>query len=159
MIFRPYAAADRVECLRLFRSNVPRYFTVPEEGDFARWLDQMDGLLPTPPGDVVEYGVIGGGDGLLACGGWGIRAGEQHATLIWGMVDAACHGRGIGRALTEHRLTAFDAAFPGCPIRIDTSHHTAPFYARFGFDPLRITPDGYAPGLHRWDMERPARAR
>lgn len=155
MLLRPYQPADRTECLRLFRSNMPKYFTVQEEADFGQWLDQMEGKIPTPPGDVVHYYVVEEAGRLHACGGWGIRAGEQHATLIWGMVDNARHGEGIGQALTGHRLAAAEAAYPGWPIRIDTSQHTAAFYARFGFAVQRITEDGYAPGLHRWDMERP----
>ena len=34
-------------------------------------------------------------------------------------------------------------------VLIDTSQHTAPFFARFGFEALRTIPDGYEPGLVR----------
>lgn len=37
-------------------------------------------------------------------------------------------------------------------VALDTSQHTRPFYERLGFRTVRVTPDAYAPGLHRYDM-------
>ncbi len=149
---RPYVPADRTACLRTFRSNQPKFFTIAEEDYFTQWLDQMDGNTPMPPGDEAHYFVAESGGEVLACGGWGIRAGADHATLIWGMVDNAHHGEGVGQTLTQHRLDGFRAAHPGMDITIDTSHHTAPFYARFGFVSEKFTEHGYAPDMHRHDM-------
>jgi ribosomal protein S18 acetylase RimI-like enzyme len=139
--------------MRIFRSNMPRFFTRSEEGDFAGWLDALDGPLGKEDEDDVAYYYVGELQGsVIACGGWGIRTGADHATLIWGMVDAAHHGSGIGRALTRHRLDDFGAAYPSMDMTIDTSHHTEGFYERLGFQTEKITEDGYAPGLHRHDM-------
>ncbi len=149
---RSYTPADRAACLRIFKSNQPKFFTVAEEADFVQWLDQMDGRIPMPPDDEAYYFVVEDAGRLIACGGWGIRAGTSHATLIWGMVDGARHGQGAGQALTAHRLGGFRAAHSGMDITIDTSQHTAAFYARFGFVTEKFTEDGYAPGLHRHDM-------
>jgi hypothetical protein len=38
-------------------------------------------------------------------------------------------------------------------IRIAASHRSAPFFARFGAETVRETPDGWGPGMHRIDME------
>jgi len=54
--------------------------------------------------------------------------------------------------LTAARLRTACAA-PGVEqVRFDTSQHTQGFYRRFGFVVEGITPDGYGPGLDRWDM-------
>lgn len=42
---------------------------------------------------------------------------------------------------------------PAERIIIDTSQHSQSFFARFGFQQTCFTPDYYAPGLHRVDME------
>ena len=30
--------------------------------------------------------------------------------------------------------------------------NTPRFYARFGFEPVKVTPDGFGPGIDQWDM-------
>jgi len=37
-------------------------------------------------------------------------------------------------------------------IRLDTSQHSAPFYARQGFTVTQRTPDGFAPGMDEIKM-------
>jgi hypothetical protein len=37
-------------------------------------------------------------------------------------------------------------------VQLGTSQHSKEFFARFGFQTTRVTPDGYAPGLDRYDM-------
>jgi len=151
--FRPYAPTDRAACLRIFRSNMPKFFTEQELDDFAGWLNAVESPLGREADDDVAHYYVGEvADGVMACGGWGIRAGADHATLIWGMVDAMRHGTGLGDALTRYRIAAFRAAYPAMPMTIDTSHHTAGFYERLGFCTEKFTEDGYAPGLHRHDM-------
>jgi GNAT superfamily N-acetyltransferase len=150
---RAYLPSDRTACLCIFRSNQPKYFTASEELDFIRWLDALDGTAPDEKGDgEVHYFVAEAGGKIVGCGGWGVRIGADHATLIWGMVDAAYHSQGIGAALTKYRLENFRVAYPTMDITIDTSHHTAPFYERLGFITEKITKDGYEQGLHRYDM-------
>jgi predicted GNAT family N-acyltransferase len=150
---RPYTRADRNACQEIFRSNIPKYFTQDEDAWFQRWLDTLDGVLPPEDGDGETHYFVLERDGVvLACGGWGIKSGRDHATLIFGMVHRDFLGHGIGQVLTEFRLADFHKAYPGMPITIDTSHHTEGFYARFGFVTERYTENGYGPGLHRHDM-------
>lgn len=149
---RLYTPADRITCLCIFRSNQPKFFTAAEEDYFAAWLDQLDGAKPAPLGDEAYYFVVQQNSDVVACGGWGVRAGVDRATLIWGMVHNSRHGHGIGQALTQHRLDHFRAAHPSMDMTIDTTQHTASFYARFGFATEKFTEDGYEPGMHRHDM-------
>lgn len=141
---RPYEPQDRDACLALFDGNVPRFFALSERADFARFLERLrsDGT----------YLVLEREGRVVACGGLGVSADGAMGELCWGMVDRTCHGQGLGRALTEARLRVA-ATKPGLRrIRLDTSQHTQGFYARFGFRTLSVTPDGYGPGLDRWDM-------
>lgn len=153
VLIRPYTPADYSRCLAIFNSNVPKFFTPGEAEDYARWLSGL-GELPTHRYDKGElhYFVAEQSGSVLACGGWGIREGADHATLVWGAVDNEYHRLGIGHALTEFRISNFRQHYPSFPLTIDTSHHTAPFYEHFGFRTEKFTENGYAPGLHRHDM-------
>ncbi len=144
---RPYRPDDFAACLALFDGNVPKFFAATERADFLRFL-QGHGDLP--------YLVIEEGGAVVACGGIEVTAGTDglmRGSLTWGMVDRARHGLGVGRVLTEARLAAL-RALPGVEVvGIETSQHTAGFYAGFGFKVLAVTPDGFGPGIDRWDME------
>ena len=148
---RNYRPEDREACLAIFRSNIPKFFTEGEEQDYRGWLDELDGIKPAAP-DNGHYYVLEVSGTVLGCGGWGIRDGADHATLIWGAVHKDYQGLGLGDALTRYRLDAFLKEHPAFDMTIDTSQHTAAFYERFGFRTQKITEDGYAKGLHRYDM-------
>ena len=67
------------------------------------------------------------------------------------MVHPARQRQGHGRTLAQARLDRL-RALGITHATLDTSQHTAPFYARLGFREVKRTPDGYGPGLHRVDM-------
>lgn len=140
---RAYRPADRAQCLALFDCNVPRFFAASERPDFERFLDRHDGG---------SYQVLEREGFVVGCGGFAVEEDGKTASLCWGMVDRTLHGTGLGRILTEARLLAA-AAMPGVvQVRLDTSQHTQGFYARFGFETVSVSRDGYGPGLDRWDM-------
>ncbi len=151
ILIRLYSPRDRESCIGIFRSNIPRFFTAAEEADFSGWLDELDGAVPTGGGEA-HYFVAEVDGSVQGCGGWGIRIGADHATLIWGAVHRDHHRAGVGDALTRYRLDHFRRTQPDLELTIDTSQHTAPFYERYGFRTERITNDAYAKGLHRYDM-------
>lgn len=135
-------ASDVEACLEVFDSNVPRFFTPPEREEFREFLT----ALPGP------YFVLPGGEGLDACGGYAVNADTGVADLCWGMVRLDRHGEGLGRALTELRVRRALADPTARRIELATSQHTAGFYERMGFHTVRVTPDGFGPGLDRCDM-------
>ena len=150
LAFRPYTTADAEACLRLFDSNVPRYFDPSERADFAAFL-----AAPTCP-----YLVGIAPDGaVLACGGW-FREDDAPATggLAWGIVDGAWHGRGLGRQLLAVRLDGLRAMEGVDDLVLRTSQHTERFYARSGFEVVRRVPDGHAPGIDLVEMRCDVRA-
>ena len=141
---RAYQAADRNACLALFDGNTPRFFTPEERADFARFLERDAAGW--------SFQVIEQHDRIVACGGYAVGEDGTTAHLCWGMVDRDRHRRGLGRMLTQARLRAA-AAHPGLTqVHLDTSQHSHPFYASLGFETCRVQPDGYGPGLDRYDM-------
>ena len=126
---RPYAASDRDACLALFDGNTPRFFDPSERAGFVAWLEES-----TQPYLVIE------------------RDGNIVASLCWGMVAQDVHGQGLGRALTQARLDAIRTMPQVARVTMNTSQHTQQFYARFGFEPVKVTPDGFGPGIDQWDM-------
>lgn len=142
--FLPYAPAHHEAAVRrLFHSNVPRYFVPQEEADLLDYL-----------GSGHPYFVAFDGEEAVAAGGYALNG--PHAALTWGMVHAARHGQGIGRAFTEFRLREAVRTYPHLPIEIETSQHTAAFYEKLGFRlvaPPQV--DFWAPGLdlHRMRLE------
>lgn len=144
-LHRPYQSTDLDACLRLFDSNTPHYFDPSERELFVRYLGRS-----TQPFFVIERDGV-----IVACGGYAVESDGVTASLTWGMVERSLHGQGLGQALTAVRLAAIRALPQLCQVEINTSQHTQRFYARFGFETVKVTPDGYGPGIDRWDMLLP----
>ena len=140
---RDYVAADRDACLRLFGGNVPDFFAEVERPEYCDFLDALPG-----PYFVVEDEQ----HRVIACGGYAIEPDTGRADLCWGMVKRELQGRGIGRFLLQERLRRMLRAPEVTAVHLDTSQRTRGYYERIGFRVLRVTPNGYAPGLDRCDM-------
>jgi len=145
IVSRPYAADDLPACLAIFDSNVPTFFAPEERADFCQFLESIDT-------EDRPYLVLVRNGSVIACGGLGVEPERKRASLAWGMVDRAFHGQGLGTSLTLARLEQA-RAIPGiAELIMDTSQHTHGFYEKFGFTVTKVTSDGFAPGLDRWDM-------
>ncbi len=143
MDFRPWTPADTAACLAIFHSNHPQFFADHEEAEFLAFLDQQEG----------PYFVVTTTDNrLVASGGFVVEPARGCATLAWGMVDRAYHRTGIGRFLLLKRLERMLQDPWITTIELDTTQHSADFFAKFGFTIQQVTPHGYAPGMNRVDM-------
>lgn len=141
--FRQYQTSDRSACLAIFDSNTPEWFAPHEREHFELFLDNGP----------ESYFVLINRDGIVeGAGGIEVEPERRMAWLTWGMVDPARHRQGLGRLQLEHRLDLLRGIPEVDRVCIDTSHKTAPFFARFGFVAQRIIPDGYADGLDRHEM-------
>ncbi|ANE43886.1 GNAT family N-acetyltransferase [Deinococcus puniceus] len=143
-LIRAFAPADTSVCLALFESNMPTYFLPFERADFEAYLHS--------PG---AYWVVQQAGEPVACGGvWqNFSRPERRAGLAWGMVRRDLHRTGLGSLLLRYRLDALrDMGEAECWI--DTTQHSAPFFARHGFQETKRTPDGYGPGLDEVLMVR-----
>ena len=141
---RTYRAEDMAGCLALFDSNTPRFFDVSERDSFVCFLEDQALRWPYQVSEL---------DGrIVGCGGHAVEPDGASVALCWGLVDNDPHRRGLGRVLTEGRIAAARGT-PGITrVILNTSQHTQGFYARFGFEVETVTPDGFAPGIDRWDM-------
>jgi N-acetylglutamate synthase-like GNAT family acetyltransferase len=137
---RAFESGDLEACMALLHGNVPRFFTVNEASDFRAFLEQ--------PGDYFTLWLDGR---IIGCGGYWLNN-DGTAHLTWGMVDAALHRRGYGQMLLLERLRCIALEAPGTAVILDTTQHSAPFFARYGFQTVRVTPNFYAPGTHRHDL-------
>jgi GNAT superfamily N-acetyltransferase len=135
---RTYQPEDALACMALFDSNLPKFFTTPEREQFAAFLARMD----CPFYVAVADGQIRG------CGGFFVD--DYGVTyLVWGMIHSAWHRQGIGAQLLQWRLDQIRQVPHAWCVLIDTSQHSAPFFARFGFKCYRLIPDGYQAGLDK----------
>ena len=141
--FRSYQASDKEACLRVFESNMPKYFLPAEKEKFSAYLDEFpqDYLLVEDDGRQV---IAGGGYALGLDGG--------AATLCWGMVHKDWHGHGIGQFMLWNRLSKL-AQIPKMKlIRLDATQHSVEFFMKKGFKTYRITQNYYGPDLHHYEM-------
>lgn len=145
---RPFVPADRAACLALFDSNVPGFFLPSERVEFEGWLGQ-----PFDAGESGEYFVLEDMGRIVACGGVWLdpNAADRPAGFSWGMVARDAHRRGYGSSLLRFRLERL-RELGAREAHLDTSQHSAPFFARHGFREVRRVQSGYGPGLDRVDM-------
>lgn len=129
--------------MAVFESNVPEYFLVAERDQFSEFLDALPG-----PYLVIEDAV---GD-IAACGGYALEPGTTTVSLCWGMVRRDRHRTGLGRLLLDARLNRIRSEPGITAIELDTTQHSHGFFERRGFRTRRMIPDGYGPGMHRYDM-------
>ena len=137
---RPYRPEDEAACLAIFASNMPDLFAPEERLEFAEFLKTMSD----------PYFVFEDGEQLVACGGVFLRHDRRTAGLSWGMVERSRHRRGYGKTLLQIRLAWLSVHAPEVEaLTIDTSQHSAPFFAHMGFETQQVERDHYAPGLDR----------
>lgn len=148
---RNYTASDRDACRAIFVSNMPTFFAPEELVDFDDWLD---GYRKKDVSDdtVDAYFVLENDGRLLACGGFFLELSSRLATMTWGMVANDQHGKGYGRQLLLYRIEQIRTILPDATIALDTSQHAYRFFGKLGFSVQKVTPNGYAKGLDRYDM-------
>lgn len=146
MIIRLYQPTDLDPVVAIFRSNIPKYFGPAEEAglhDFLRDFSE-DYYVVEVNGEVVGAGGIALNGDLV----------PPTLSLCWGMVREDHLGTGLGKALTEFRISLSNEKYPGVPMTIGTSQHTRGFYEKLGFRTVEHTPNGYGPGIDICRMRR-----
>ena len=142
----PYNSSHRQACMNAFLSNVPEYFTVPETGQYESWLD----LIQKEEGRH-HYYVAYIHDQLVACGGFSHNE-NNTVSFSWGLVHRHFHKQRIGERLLIYRLQKIREIYPTIDVILDTTQHSYTFFERYGFVTVKYTANGYAPGMHRYDM-------
>lgn len=143
-MIRPYRPEDLGAVVNVFRSNIPKYFTPPEEPGLHEFLGTAhveDYYVLEMDGEVVGAGGIAYND-----------IDPPTVSLCWGMVRQDHLGTGLGKALTEFRIALSREKYPGLPITLGTSQHTEGFYEKYGFRTVEHTPNGFGPGIDNCRM-------
>lgn len=141
--FRPYQPKDETACLAIFDSNCPKFLAPSERDEFRDYIRVNAKRANYLVGELDQK--------IVACGGIFIDPESQAGYFAWGLVLNACHGQGIGHALTRQRMQL--AATKGAKtLHLDTSQHTQGFYEKLGFIATKVTKNGCGEGLDRVDM-------
>lgn len=144
MKLRAYKSTDKQACLAIFDSNVPQYFAKHERIEFVQFLDNP----------ICTYFVVENESAaVIGCGGYHYDPATHESILCWGMVTRDHHKTGVGKFLLRERLKRLCADSDGqAVLRLNTSQHTYGFFEKFGFVVTKIIENGFALGLHEYDM-------
>ncbi len=142
MKFRKYNEDDEANVISIFRSNIPKYFSIEEEAELRNFLADISSI---------EYFVVENEGAIIGAGGISLNK-DQTVSLCWGMVRNDFIGKGLGKQLTEFRINLSHEKFGNLPIVISTSQHTQGFYEKFGFKLTERIEDGFALGIDNCKM-------
>jgi [ribosomal protein S18]-alanine N-acetyltransferase len=146
---RKYTEGDKDDCVKIFKSNVPKFFTEAEIQEFTEFLAKAD--ENTADSRLIYY-VATLDEKVIGCGGIGCYLKKNEASLCWGLIDSSLHRQGYGEMFLKYRLNEIAKYFPNAKIKIDTTQFSAPFFEKYGFETTKITKDFYAEGMDRYDM-------
>ena len=118
MRIEPYQLKYFEDCIKILRSNTPKYIDPSEHSMFMDYLSR----------DRITYFVLFDGLNLIACGGYGLNKQKTKAGLDWGLVQSKYHNKGYGSELLRYRLSHIQSNYPGIDIYLDTSQKTYKFY-------------------------------
>ncbi|MBU6952044.1 GNAT family N-acetyltransferase [Hahella sp. HN01] len=144
MEIKLYSAIHKQDCLRVFDSNLDKYFAPHEREQFVEFLDSV-----TQADDNQYYVALQDGQ-LVGCGG--LRLYQDTVYLSWGMLARTKHKTGLGEQLLRHRLEQATRLHPGKEIVIETSQHTQGFFARYGFAIEKSETNGFGEGIDKVTM-------
>ena len=149
MEFIPYNESFLETCLKLFRSNVPNYFTVDEEAEFVEFLLN----------DEHPYWVVKSNKTIVGCGGIYVSSPsfmrsdfDKEVGFAWGMIHKTYHGKGFGKALAKHRINYLKNNYPERPIVLRTTQNTFRFFEKYGFAIHNIEPNGFGDNMDKITM-------
>lgn len=125
---REYRETDRDDCIKVFKSNVPIFFSHQEVLDFTNFLGRIEKGI-----DQIPYYVINNDQKLIGCGGYVRDEKNEVFTLAWGLIHKDFHKNGFGEKLLTYRLEKIKKLYKNSSVIIDTTQHSAPFFERYGF--------------------------
>jgi len=143
MKIRPYVSTDQEALLQLIRLNVPLYFAEEEVEDYRNYLER----------EIDCYFVVEEQGKLIGAGGINLLDQQSEGRISWDVIAPDAQGKGVGRALLQHRLNILVNMPSITKIRVRTTQLVYPFYEKQGFVVQNIQPDFWAVGLDLYDME------
>jgi len=145
MKIRNYQPNDFEAVIRLIQLNTPTYFAAEEEADLRHYLHHELDLYFVAE----EASTVVGAGGINR----GFDEGKT-ARISWDFVHPEYHGRGIGGALTQHRIALLQQE-PGLEkIIVRTTQLVYRFYEKQGFQLVKQEKNFWSPGFDLYQMEQ-----
>ena len=143
-MIKKYQPTHKSALLELIRLNTPTYFDITEEEGFDKYLES----------ETEDYFIVEKDDKVLGCGGINYELDNNTAIISWDIIHPDFQGQGIGKELTEYRISHIKTTYPGVSLVIvRTSQLTNDFYAKFGFELTETKKDYWAKGIDLYQME------
>lgn len=146
-MIRPYQPTDFNELINLVRLNTPEFFAESEETDFIDYLEN----------ELEDYFVILENNTIIGSGGINYFPKEKVARISWDMIHPDFQGKGVGRALTEHRLNVIKNRNDVALVMVRTSQLAYQFYQKMGFELEKIEKNFWAEGFDLYQMIKPVK--
>lgn len=143
MIIKAYDPRYYNDVLNIFRQHVPDHFSSVEEKGLKHYLKN----------EIEDYFVVTVDDTPVAFGGINYLESGREARLSWDMVAPGYTGKGLGKALVEHRLSLIRGNPDVERIVVRTSGQAEGFYRAMGFRVDHRKKDYWAPGFDLCHME------
>lgn len=141
---RNYETTDKESVIYLFRLNTPKYFSREEEKELVRFLEN----------ELETYLVLESDGKAVACGGINFKTDKTVAMLSWDIVHPGFHGRSLGSALLNHRISLIERLPSIRVIKVRTSQLAYKFYEKHGFQLLEKLENFWGKGFDLYTMER-----
>ncbi len=142
MRIRKYTYNDKNSILRLLRLNTPKYFAPAEEADLINYLDH----------EIEEYFVVEENDEVIGAGGLNYFPEEATARISWDIISPAAQGKGVGSALTKHRINLLRDNSNIEVVVVRTTQLVYGFYENLGFKLEQTEKDFWANGFDLYYM-------
>ncbi|MDM7921021.1 MAG: GNAT family N-acetyltransferase [Pyrinomonadaceae bacterium] len=143
MNIRRYTPEDLEAVVKLFRSNLIKFFVEAEEKELRDFLAEYS----------EDYFVVEIIDEIVAAGGIALNA-DRTISLCWAMVRNDLIGTGLGKQLTLFRMEKGREKWGDLPFFTSTSQHTEGFYTKLGFHTVEHIPNGFGSGIDTCKMRR-----
>lgn len=141
-MIRKYKEQDHHHLIELIKLNTPDYF------DESEWLEFSDYLK----NEIEDYFVVEADTEIVGCGGLNYEAEQNRAVISWDMIHPSFQGKGIGKALLDHRIAQVKSHADLTELLVRTSQHTWLFYKKSGFELMFVKKDFWAKGIDLYQM-------
>ncbi len=149
MTILPYSSQFHSNCMEIFNSNCPKYFSEAERADFMNWLTQeVDETHPYWVG-LMDQQVVACAGIYCADDQFGRAEFSNEVGFAWGMVHADFHKQGFGTQFAEFRIDYLKKHYIDRPIILRTTQKTYLFFEQHDFVVRSWQKNGYGDGLDK----------
>lgn len=142
-MIRKYSNSDKPKVIELLRKNTPEYFDILEEKDFENYLEN----------EIEDYFVYEVESEIIGAGGINYFMAQKIARISWDIIDPNSQGNGIGKKLTQYRISHLNKNSKIDLIIVRTTQIVFKFYEKMGFKLEKIEKDFWAKDFDLYQMQ------